>query len=496
MDRNSMSNQVSLLVGRNLLPGKRASRLMVAALALACANALAQTTPEPKPPEQPPQAAATEQAGAPRPAEQPPQAAAPEQPQEAEEEAPSSVEQGKVPLDESFEPKTRRERIIEQRRKAFEDTKADVQIRSMLLDRDKFDSSESSSMALGGYAGFKTGWFRDRFAIGATAYTSQRLYGPEDKDGAGLLQTGQKGYSVLGEAYAQFRLTDTAFFDIGRKIMNTPYINKQDTRMTPNTFEIAMLQGTAGSAEDGQWRFGLGYVDEIKTKTSEIFVSMAEAAGAPDGVERGVSAGGANYSRGNLSIGAVDYYSNDIINIFYTEAKYDIPLSGGKKLKLGAQYSDQQSTGDELLTGTDFSTSQWGVKAELAVGGALFTTAWNGTDDGADLRSPWGGIPSYNSVQVQDFNRAGEDSLMLRAAYNFKSVKGLSAYGLWVNGSQPDNPAQSAQDEYDFNLQWAASEGTFKGLSVRLRYAVVTQDIGGPDLQDFRLIINYDPPSL
>jgi len=31
---------------------------------------------------------------------------------------------------------------------------------------------------------------------------------------------------------------------------------------------------------------------------------------------------------------------------------------------------------------------------------------------------------------------------------------------------------------------------------VRLRYAVVKQEIGGPDLQDFRLIINYDPPSM
>jgi len=69
-------------------------------------------------------------------------------------------------------------------------------------------------------------------------------------------------------------------------------------------------------------------------------------------------------------------------------------------------------------------------------------------------------------------------------------------YGLWVNGSQPDNLLQSEQDEYDLNLQWAPKEGTFKGLSVRLRYAVVKQDIGGSDLQDFRLIINYDPPSM
>ena len=130
------------------------------------------------------------------------------------------------------------------------------------------------------------------------------------------------------------------------------------------------------------------------------------------------------------------------------------------------------------------------------VGNALFTTAWNSTDGGADLVSPWGSIPSYNSVQVQDFNRAGEDSLMLRAGYSFKSVPNLSAYALWVNGSQPDDPMQSAQDEYDFNLQWSVTTGSFKGLSLRARYAVVTQDMGGPDLQDFRLILNYDPPGL
>jgi hypothetical protein len=394
-------------------------------------------------------------------------------------------------------PKTRRERIIEQRKKALDDTKADVQLRSYLLDRDKFDGSELSALALGGFAGFKTGYFRDRLAFGATVYTSQKLYGPDDKDGTGLLQTGQESYTVLGEVYGQFRFTDDIMLDIGRKGLSTPYINKSDTRMTPNTFQSLMLLGSASNEESGgEWRFGFGYVDEIRQRTSEDFVSMAQAAGAPDGVERGVYAGGANYKRGALSIGAVNYYSDDIINIFYTEAKYDIPLSEQTKLKLAAQYSMQDSVGDELLTGSDFSTSQYGIKAELAAGNALFSTAWNSTDNGAELRSPWGSIPSYNSVQVQDFNRAGEDSLMLRAGYSFKSVPNLSAYALWVNGSQPDDPMQSAQDEYDFNLQWSVTTGSFKGLSLRARYAVVTQDMGGPDLQDFRLILNYDPPGL
>lgn len=471
----SMKEKLHGSAGKRTLPVLRAAGLVVASLAFACGQALAQTAPQPNPPE-PPQEAVPEQDGT---------------------EPLTSTEQGQVSLDESFTPKTRRERIIEQRKKALEDTKADVQLRSYLLDRDKFDGSEMSSLALGGYAGFKTGYFRDRFAIGATVYTSQKLYGPEDKDGAGLLQPGQESYTVLGEVYGQYRFSDDIMLDIGRKAMNTPYINKSDTRMTPNTFQSLMLMGSALNEESGgEWRFGFGYVDEMKKRNSTEFVSLAEVAGAPDGVERGVYAGGANYKRGALSIGAVNYYSDDIINIFYTEAKYDIPLSESYKLKLAAQYTAQDSTGEELLTGSSFSTAQFGVKAELAVGNALFTTAWNGNDNGADLISPWGSIPSYNSVQVQDFNRAGEDSLMLRAGYNFKSVPNLSAYALWVNGSQPADPMQSEQDEYDLNLQWNASSGAFKGFSVRLRYAVVTQEMGGPDLQDFRLIFNYDPPTL
>ena len=478
MDGNSISKPLPATAGKRKLPVLRVGGLMVAALAFGYGNASAQSAPEQKPAE-------------------PPKEVIQDQVPEAESDVLDSTEQGKVSLDESFVPKTRRERIIEQRRKALEDTKADVQLRTFLLDRDKFDGSESSAMALGGYAGFKTGYFRDRFSIGGTVYTSQKLYGPDDKDGTGLLQPGQESYTVLGEIYGQFRFSDDIMLDIGRKAMNTPYINKSDTRMTPNTFQSLMLMGSASNEESGsEWRFGFGYVDEMKEKTSEDFVSMAQVAGALDGVERGVYAGGANYKHGALSIGAVNYYSDDIINIFYTEAKYDIPLSDSSTLKLAAQYSAQDSVGDDLLTGSGFSTSQIGVKAELAVGNALFTTAWNGTDDGDVLRSPWGGIPSYNSVQVQDFNRAGEDSLMLRAGYNFKSVPNLSAYALWVNGSQPTDPLQSEQDEYDFNLQWSVKDGSFKGLSIRARYAVVTQEMGGPDLQDFRLILNYDPPGL
>ncbi|GGD46018.1 OprD family outer membrane porin [Pseudoxanthomonas indica] len=408
----------------------------------------------------------------------------------------SSTELGQTPIDEAFGPRDHADWVRETRRKAFEDTHWDIQLRTFYLDRDKYDDTQSEAWALGGSVGFKTGYFRDRFAFGATGYTSQKLYGPEDKDGTLLLQTGQEGYTVLGEIYGEFLLNEDTRLSIGRRGFDTPYLNRNDARMTPNTFEAITVQGLYGG-EDGkaEWRFGGGYFDEIKERTSEEFVSMATDAGAPAGIERGVYALGGNVKAGDFSFGAIDYYSDDIINIFYAEGKYAIPLADKLKLQFAVQYSDQTSTGDELLRGTDFSADQWGGKAELAWHGALFSAAYTRAGGDTNMQNPWSGYPGYTSVQVEDFNRDGEKAWMLRAGYTFESIKGASIYALYVDGSDPQAPGDYAKNETDFNVQWTIPEGIFKGLMLRLRYAHVRQDDPmGTNLDDLRLMIYYDPP--
>lgn len=408
--------------------------------------------------------------------------------------AQSSTEPGQTPLGESFETQQdRRDRIRVQRRQAFEDTKFDVQLRTYMLDRDKYDESQSYAWALGGSAGLKTGYFRDRFAFGLTGYTSQPLDAPKDKDGTLLLAPGQEGYSVLGEAYLQLRLADGVYVNAGRKLFDTPYINRNDIRMTPATFEAIAIQGVVGDAKTGEWRFGAGYFDEIKERNSDEFVSMAIDAGAD--VERGVYSAGANYQKGDWSLGAIDYYSDDIINIVYGEARYTMPLADERQFRLAAQYTSQQAVGDNLLQGNDFTAEQFGVKAEVALGPALLTVAYTGTGDGTNMQSPWSGYPGYTSVQVEDFNRAGEDAVLLRASYSFRTSPGISVYALWVNGSDPDSPTEYARDEYDFNLQWQPASGPLKGLMFRLRYAYIDQG-NGTDLEDYRLMVYYDPPKL
>ena len=73
------------------------------------------------------------------------------------EQAPSSTEQGQTPIDEAFAPRDRAQWVRETRRKAFKDTKWDLQARSFYLGRDKYDNTESEAWALGGSVGFKTG---------------------------------------------------------------------------------------------------------------------------------------------------------------------------------------------------------------------------------------------------------------------------------------------------------------------------------------------------
>jgi len=409
---------------------------------------------------------------------------------------PSSTEQGSTTLDQSFEPMTRAQWLAEARRRAFRDTRFYGQLRSYYLDWRRLNGTESEAWALGGSAGFKTGYFRDLFAIGATGYTSQRLYAPEDKDGTKLLAPGQHGYTVLGELYSEILLTEGVKAIVGLKGYDTPYLGRFDTRMTPNTFEGASVLGSFGGTDGApRWRFAAGYVDKIKERDSEEFVSMAAAAGARAGVSRGVSVVGGDYISGDLSLGAIDYYSSDIINIAYVEAKDAFGLTERLRLQLAAQYTSQKSVGDNLLTGQPFSADQLGFKTELAFAGTLLTAGYTRTGHGIDIQSPWNRAPGYTAVQIYWFDRSGEDAWMLRAAYNFQVVRNLSAYALYVHGSQPDARNQYARDESDLNLEWKDTSGRLRGLTLRARYGHVSQ--AGPvaaHADQLRLILYYDPP--
>jgi len=409
------------------------------------------------------------------------------------------VEQGATPMDkiDMSEPQPTQPVVPSakpQEGSAFiNDSKFGGELRSFYFNRGKYDDTHSEAWALGGFLSYQSGYLANLLRFGAVAYTSLPLYAPDDRDGTLLLKPGQEGYFVLGQIYGEIKLADGVFGAFGRKEYDTPYIAKHDVRMTPNTFEGATVYGKMGGKDGApELRFGGGYISKIKEKNSDEFKWMSTVAGA--GVDRGVFLGGANYAQKEFSVGAIDYYSDDIINIFYTEAKYFLPLAPTTKLSFAGQYTDQRSTGNNLLTGSEFSTGAWALKSDLTLGATVLTLAYSSTRSGSNMFSPWSGYPGYTAVQVKDFNRANEKAVMVKGGYDFSALgaKGLSAYALYVNGSGVNAPLFNER-EADFNVQYALQAGALRGTSFRMRYAHITQKGGGdPTINDFRLIVNYD----
>jgi hypothetical protein len=119
------------------------------------------------------------------------------------------------------------------------------------------------------------------------------------------------------------------------------------------------------------------------------------------------------------------------------------------------------------------------------------------------MQSPWSGYPGYTSVQVRDFNRAGEEGFMVKASYDFTRVnlEGVTAYVLYVHGWGRVDPTTKAsvvnENEFDADIQWRPQWKFLKGLWFRVRYAMVHQyERPNDTINDFRVIVNYDLPLL
>jgi len=358
---------------------------------------------------------------------------------------------------------------------------------------DDFDGSLSEAWAVGGALRFRTGELFDRLSFGVTGFTSLPIYAPADTSGTQLLKPNQDSYSVVGELYGKLRLGENLAATAYRHELNTPFINRNDSRMTPNTFESYDVVGSIALEDGATLGYGGGWVTKIKERNSERFVSMSEDAGAD--VNRGVALAGASYKGANASLGAIYYYSPDIISIGYAEAKYDHELAGGVGLLGAVQLIDQRSNRGDLLTGSGFAGNEVALKLEASLARAVATLAYSNVTNGSDLQNPWSSYPGYTTVQVENFNRAGEQALMLKASYDFARVgmPGLASYALWTHGWGVRSSVGPNYDEYDLDLQWRPTFQTLTGLWFRARLAMVNERGGTHStLDDYRLIVNYD----
>lgn len=370
------------------------------------------------------------------------------------------------------------------------DASLGLNLRSYDFSRENQNGSRNEASTLGGELGFVTGKFARIARIGVSYYYSGGLYAPEDKGNTGLLTNDQQNLSVIGKAYLLLGDEDRLAARLYRQTLDMPYLNKDDSRMIPNTHE-GYLIGRQGSSLD----FVAGHVTKMKRKNSEEFIPMSVQAGALDSDE-GVTVAGLKGSLANeVKLGVFNYYGHDTFNTLYGESSWLSPYLNQYSVKAKVQYTDQRSVGDELIG--NFDTHSFGLGLSGGRNGTILNLSYTQTDSGSTVLNPWGGIPSYNSMMLQNFDRAGEKALRIGMSMAGRKAekKQWSGFINIVHGwdavlASTGYPLDDVT-EYDFTLDYKPlASSRASGLWLRMRAAYAEFE-DGSDRWNLRLVLNY-----
>jgi hypothetical protein len=382
----------------------------------------------------------------------------------------------------------------------IKDTDLKVNFRSYYFNRINPNDTQNEAWAFGGWVGYRSGWLLDTFAMGATLYGSASLYAPEDHDGTLLLKPGQEGYYVPGEAWGALRYQDYALLKGYRQKVDQTYINPQDNRMTPNTFQGVTLGGKVSWVQ-----YLGGFLWEIKPRNADEFISMSQKAGARGESDDGVGLFGVRLTPlDGLRIDVSNQYGVNTFNTFYAEADYLRPLTGDWKLRVGVQFTDQRAVGDALLPAAggqfNWATQAGGARVQAIYRDLTLTGAFSITGAGNTIQTPWGllsGLPLDDRPGLRPRRRegrAGRCRVRFQGARRGPEREFQSRVGLGRH--QPIHGPEGAQPG-GIRCHRRLSPGLqrpffLKGLWFRARAAILDQQDAKTLGYQFRLIANWE----
>ena len=361
--------------------------------------------------------------------------------------------------------------------------------RTMDFRTDIIDIAEINAWAAPGEVAYRSGKWKDFLTVGASVYGSYELSGNENAGASGMLQLNGDNITTLGQAYLELNWKGL-IGRVYRQTLDVPYLNKNDSRMIPNTFEAYGL-GREGSSLD----FLVGYVDKIKLRNSEDFISMGEAAGV-EGDNTGTGVFGLIWKppKTGFDWGVTVQRTQDILQLIYTEANWKQTYKG-LGLLAAAQYTHQKGIGQDLLG--EFKTNARGVRFSTSYRNAVLGVAFTKTDDGATIESPFGGRPGYTTSMLRNFDRANEKAIRWSLSYHFDAIgrPDWSANVRYTRGKDGLNtdsliPLGDSR-EADYTLDYKPESGRWRGLWFRVRYATLREDGGGEVSHQLRIILNY-----
>lgn len=415
----------------------------------------------------------------------------------------------------------------------FTEGKTSGQIREFTVSRNNDFSSSADNYtrnanAIGGYLKFETAAYKG-LSAGAALYTTNGFFLGEDKTDftkvdPSLFGKNNESYSILGEAYLQYKAGKTTFKG-GRQLLDTPMAGSDDYRMLPNLFEAYVLTNTdiadttllaAHVTKFAQGTFGRVYTGGPLAVTSGYsltdsknqvgdFVNMGDyAVGESTG---GVSVAAVTYTGiKNLKVQLWDYYAYDILNAVYGQAdiSWKCLLSDNVKPYASAQFIKEDDVGDNYAG--SISGLYWAGKFGAKIENFDASVAYSETsknDAGETLENaiitPWGGMPAFTQGMVtRHMFLAGTKATKVAASYNWKAFgPDLSTTIYYIKLDMAENNGYTYGDAAESGFDIIYAPEMVKNLQLRLRanYADDFNVAANGDTtswDEYRFIANYN----
>ena len=423
----------------------------------------------------------------------------------------------------------------------FSEGKVSGQIREFSISRsvDYSDTSKDDytrqANAVGGYLKFETADFAG-LSLGTALYTTNGflLDSPKDdyiKVDPTLLGPGNEGYSILGEAYIQYKNANTTFKG-GRQKLATPFAGTDDARMLPNLFEAYVLSNTdlpgttliaAHATRFAQGTFGRAYNGGILAATSGYsFVDSRDQVGdfvnmgtyAVGTATDGVSIVSATYTGvDRLKVQLWDYYAHDILNAIYGQVDYSWNCLLTNKVKpfVAAQFIKENDIGDKLLknAGGDGSIDSlyWAAKVGAKVENFTAYVAYSNTGENESgdsayknaIITPWGGMPAFTQGMVtRHMFLAGTTAMKAAASYNWKAFgPNLKTVLYYASFDMADYNGYTSDDASEMGFDVIYYPTLVQNLQLRIRANFaddfnVNDDGDTVGWNEYRFIMNYN----
>lgn len=301
---------------------------------------------------------------------------------------------------------------------------------------------------------------------------------PDKKQARGMFVSAQgEEKANLGQAYLAYKAKGLFKVKLGRQeIRQTPMTTIKPSLM-PNFYEaygitsdvwsdltLHLMQITRisyGSRAATDWGLisentgtgGAPHVVEEKGGVGQArFIAIGDVAGEESSA--GFTVLGARYKGvKNLTLSLWNYCGHKIVNDLYGQVDYILPLSTSPRIKLSAQYLNQQSISGFESPYTKASVDFWMAGAKATVWGKRWVAfaAYNHSSDSDQMYNVYGSDPGFTSTLFsRNEYRKGVQAYKLGGSYKIiKGVVIVAGYGYYgksdtinAKGWEPTSDAQ------------------------------------------------------